>query len=132
MWLCDEKILHLAIYMLGASPFTTCWELHFYFFYLSNARRFYSSMGKLCSLMGLTIWNTRHTGSGGARPQNLGGKIDFCPCRTFVPPQGDSPQGDEYPRNITPPPEGQMPQENRPPFRIFAPIYAMWFIQIIS
>jgi hypothetical protein len=32
------------------------------FFYLSNARRFYSSMGKLCSLMGLTIWNTRHTG----------------------------------------------------------------------
>jgi hypothetical protein len=23
-----------------------------YFFYLSNARRFYSSMGKLCSLMG--------------------------------------------------------------------------------
>jgi hypothetical protein len=25
-----------------------------YFFYLSNARWFYSSMGKLCSLMGLT------------------------------------------------------------------------------
>ena len=34
----------------------------FLFFYLSNARRFYSSMGKHCSLMGLTIWNTRHTG----------------------------------------------------------------------
>jgi hypothetical protein len=32
------------------------------FFYLSNARRFYSSMGKLFSLMGLTIWNTRYTG----------------------------------------------------------------------
>jgi hypothetical protein len=26
--------------------------MHPNFFYLSNARRFYSSMGKLCSLMG--------------------------------------------------------------------------------
>jgi hypothetical protein len=34
-----------------------------YFYYLSNARRFYLSMGKLCScLIGLTIWNTRYTG----------------------------------------------------------------------
>jgi hypothetical protein len=35
---------------------------------------------------------------------------------------------------LAPPPEGRMPQEYRPPFRIFPPppIYAMWFIQIIS
>ena len=42
-------------------PFGSC-SAPCLFFYLSNARRFYSSMGKLCSLMGLTIWNTRHTG----------------------------------------------------------------------
>jgi hypothetical protein len=59
------------------------------------------------------------------------------PPRRFAPSQkgaiflGIPPPGDEYPRNIGPP-EG-MPQEYRPPPLGYSPpIYAMWFIQIIS
>jgi hypothetical protein len=65
---------------------------------------------------------------------------DFCPPpRRFAPLSkgGDTvlripPPGDEYPRNIAPSPEGRMPQEYRPPLGYSPPIYAMWFIQIIS
>jgi hypothetical protein len=111
--------------------------------------------------MGLGQWRRQASEFGGGafegQTRILGGKIeflkrycylpmplspDFCP-----PPSGDSPPsqkgaiflgipppGDEYPRNIAPPREGRMPQEYRPPIPLgySPPIYAMWFIQIIS
>jgi hypothetical protein len=65
--------------------------------------------------------------------------------RTFVPPPGDSPPcqkgaiflgipppGDEYPRNIAHPRGANAPVISPSPLGYSPPIYAMWFIQIIS
>ena len=81
----------------------------------------------------------KHKTSGGARPQNLGGGQDriFKKVLLFAhavvtgllpPPRGTNILG------ILPPPEGRMPQEYAPPppLGYSPPIYAMWFIQIIS
>ena len=50
----------------------------------------------------------------------------------FCPPPGDSPPSQKGAIFLGIPPPGRMPQEYRPPLGYSPPIYAMWFIHIIS
>ena len=80
-----------------------------------------------------------HIASGGARSRNLGGhlggKLIFWGGQDIIFKKVllYRHRGTNILGISPPPPEGRMPQEYRPPPLGYSlPIYAMWFIQIIS